>query len=87
MVFAANHQSFMDTPVILAALPRARRYRVVTAMAKEFFAPHFHPEGHTRRERLTSGLNYYLSSALFNGLPRSRSGKAEPATRCAMPAS
>ena len=69
VVFAANHQSFMDTPVILAALPRARRYRVVTAMAKEFFAPHFHPEGHTRRERLTSGLNYYLSSALFNAFP------------------
>ena len=69
VVFAANHQSFMDTPVILAALPRAARYRVVTAMAKEFFAAHFHPERHTRRARLTNGLNYYLSTALFNAFP------------------
>ena len=69
VVFAANHQSFMDTPVILAALPRAVRYRVTTAMAKDFFAPHFHPQGHTRRARLTSGLNYYLSTALFNAFP------------------
>ena len=69
VVFAANHQSFMDTPVILAALPRAIRYRVATAMAKDFFAPHFHPEGHTRRARFTNGLNYYLSTALFNAFP------------------
>jgi len=69
VVFAANHQSFMDTPVILAALPRARRYRVVTAMAKDFFAPHFHPEGHPRLARFTNGLNYYLSTALFNAFP------------------
>ena len=69
VVFAANHQSFMDTPVILAALPRAMRYRVVTAMAKDFFAPHFHPEQHTRRARLTNGLNYYLVTALFNAFP------------------
>ena len=69
VVFAANHQSFMDTPVILAALPRARRYRVATAMAKDFFAPHFHPEGHTRRARFTNGLLYYLSTALFNAFP------------------
>ena len=59
----------MDTPVILAALPRAMRYRVVTAMAKDFFAPHFHPEQHTRRARLTNGLNYYLVTALFNAFP------------------
>jgi long-chain acyl-CoA synthetase len=69
VVFAANHQSFMDTPVILAALPRAIRYRVTTAMAKDFFAPHFHPEGHTHRARFTSGLLYYLSTALFNAFP------------------
>ena len=69
VVFAANHQSFMDTPVILAALPRALRYRVTTAMAKDFFAPHFHPKGHTRRARFTNGLNYYLSTALFNAFP------------------
>ena len=68
-VFAANHQSCMDPAVILAALPRAMRYRVVTAMAKDFFAPHFHPEGHPRLARFTNGLNYYLSTALFNAFP------------------
>ena len=69
VIFAANHQSFMDTPVILAALPRAMRYRVATAMAKDFFAPHFHPEGHTLSARWTNGLLYYLSTALFNAFP------------------
>ena len=69
VVFAANHQSFIDPAVILAALPRTMRYRVVTAMAKDFFAPHFHPEGHTRRARFTSGVNYYLVTALFNAFP------------------
>ena len=69
MVFVANHQSFIDPAVILAALPRHRRYRVVTAMAKDFFAPHFHPEGHTRRARFTNGLAYYLATAFFNAFP------------------
>ncbi len=69
VIFAANHQSFMDTPVILAALPSPLRYQVVTAMSKEFFDPHFHPERHTRRARLTNSLNYYLSTGLFNAFP------------------
>ena len=43
VVYAANHQSHMDTPVILAALPSRRRYQVATAAAKEFFAGYFHP--------------------------------------------
>ena len=69
VVFAANHQSFIDPAVILAALPRAMRHRVVTAMAKDFFAPHFHPDGHTRTARFTNGINYYLVTALFNAFP------------------
>jgi|TARA_B100002003_G_scaffold248738_2_gene283216 long-chain acyl-CoA synthetase len=69
VIFAANHQSYMDTPVILAALPPSMRYRATTAMAKEFFAPHFHPKDHTRRARFSNGLNYYLSTALFNAFP------------------
>ena len=69
VVYAANHQSHMDGPVILAALPSRLRYRVATAAAKEFFAAHFHPDRHSRRERLTSGLNYYLASLFFNVFP------------------
>jgi long-chain acyl-CoA synthetase len=69
VVLAANHQSHMDTPAILAALPPRWRYRVAPAMAKEFFDAHFHPERHSRRARLTSGVNYYLSSLFFNAFP------------------
>ncbi len=69
IIYAANHQSHMDAPVILAALPARRRYDVATAASKEFFAAHFHPERHTVRQRLTNSLNYYLASLLFNIFP------------------
>ncbi len=69
VVYAANHQSHMDAPVILAALPPSRRNRVATAAAKEFFAAHFHPTRHPWRARLTNGLNYYLAALMFNMFP------------------
>jgi long-chain acyl-CoA synthetase len=69
VIFAANHQSHMDTPVILAALPAALRYRVATAMAKEFFKAHFFPEQYGRGAWLTNSLNYYLAALFFNAFP------------------
>jgi len=69
VIFAANHQSHMDTPAILWALPARWRYRVAVAMAKEFFKAHFFPAQHTAGERFTNGLNYYLSSLFFNAFP------------------
>lgn len=69
VIFAANHQSHMDVPVILAALPAKWRRRVATAMAKEFFKAHFFPEGHTRGKRIARSLEYYLSAAFFNTFP------------------
>jgi len=69
VVFAANHQSHMDTPVVLMALPPAWRYRTSVAMAKEFFAAHFFPERYGRRARITNSLNYYLASLFFNAFP------------------
>jgi long-chain acyl-CoA synthetase len=69
VIFAANHQSHMDTPMIMAALPPRFRYRLATAMAKEFFKAHFYPEQHGRRARITNGLNYYLASLFFNAFP------------------
>ena len=69
VVFAANHQSHIDTPVILAAMPGHIRSRVAVAMAKEFFKAHFFPEGHTRRQRFTNSLNYYLAAFFFNAFP------------------
>ena len=43
VIFAANHVSHLDTPVILAALPPSWRRRVVPAMVQEWFLPHFRP--------------------------------------------
>ncbi|MDE3156353.1 MAG: AMP-binding protein [Acidobacteriota bacterium] len=69
VIFAANHQSYMDAPVVLAALPRPWRYRVATAMAKEFFKPHFFPAQYGRRAWFTNSLNYWLAAGLFNAFP------------------
>src|SRR5262249_52687318 len=69
VIFAANHQSHMDAPVILAALPARFRYRVATAMAKEFFKAHFFPKEYGRRAWLTNSLNYYLAALFFNAFP------------------
>jgi long-chain acyl-CoA synthetase len=69
VVFASNHQSHLDTPVILAALPGRWRRRVAVAMAKEFFAAHFHPEGQPVGARLRSGLLYALAACFFNAFP------------------
>jgi long-chain acyl-CoA synthetase len=69
VLFAANHQSHFDVPVILAALPGRLRARVAPAMAKEFFKAHFFPAGFSSRERLGNSLNYYLSAFFFNTFP------------------
>jgi long-chain acyl-CoA synthetase len=69
VIFASNHQSFMDGPVIMAALPRRWRYTVAPAMGKEMFAAHFFPAQHGRLAWFTSSLNYYLAALLFNAFP------------------
>ena len=69
VIFAANHQSHLDTPMILQALPARWKYRLAPAMAKEFFRPHFYPDQFDRAARLTNSINYYLSSAFFNAFP------------------
>jgi long-chain acyl-CoA synthetase len=69
VIFASNHQSHMDVPVILAALPGSLRAQVAPAMAKEFFKAHFFPAGYSWRQRLTNSANYYLAAAFFNAFP------------------
>ena len=69
VVFAANHQSHFDGPVILAALPGHIRKTVAPAMSKEFFKAHFFPEGFTRRQVFIKRLNYYLAAFFFNAFP------------------
>ena len=69
VIIAANHQSYMDTPVILAALPPRWRYRLAPAMSKEFFSAHFFPTGQPRMLRYATGAAYYLAALLFNAFP------------------
>ena len=69
VIFAANHVSHLDTPVILAALPPSWRRRLVPAMAQEWFLPHFRPGGFSWRERLSASLQYVLACGCFNAYP------------------
>jgi long-chain acyl-CoA synthetase len=69
VVFAANHQSHFDVPVILAALPGHIRKTVAPAMSKEFFKAHFFPEGQPWRQVFIKRLNYYLAAFFFNAFP------------------
>jgi long-chain acyl-CoA synthetase len=69
VVFAANHQSHMDVPVILSVLPGTWRARIAPAMAKEFFKAHFFPAEFSRLQVLTNRLNYYLAAFFFNTFP------------------
>jgi long-chain acyl-CoA synthetase len=69
VVFAVNHQSHMDVPVILSVLPGAWRAKIAPAMAKEFFKAHFFPSEFSGRQVLTNRLNYYLAAFFFNTFP------------------
>jgi long-chain acyl-CoA synthetase len=79
IIFAANHQSHFDTPVILAALPPRWRYAIAPAMWKEFFDAYFHPERHSLRSRLTNAFNFYGATLVFNAftLPQQEAGVRE----------
>jgi long-chain acyl-CoA synthetase len=76
VIFAANHQSVLDVPCILMALPFRWRRRVAPAAAREWFAAHFHPEQFPLRRRFTNGLSYYLAALFFNifTLPQREAG-------------
>jgi long-chain acyl-CoA synthetase len=69
VIFAPNHQSHLDVPALMMALPPKWRYRIAPAMSKEFFRAHFYPGEFSVRERITNSLNYYLSSLVFNAFP------------------
>ena len=69
VIFAPNHQSHLDVPALMLALPPKWRYRVAPAMSKEFFRAHFFPGQFSLRERFTNGLNYYLAALVFNAFP------------------
>jgi 1-acyl-sn-glycerol-3-phosphate acyltransferase len=60
IILVANHSSHIDTPVILAALPRRLRKRTAVAAAADYFY----------RNRLVAAL----VSLIFNTVPIERSG-------------
>ncbi len=60
VILVANHRSHIDTPVILAALPRRIRRRTVVAAATDYFY----------RNRLVGAI----VSLLFNTVPMDRRG-------------
>jgi long-chain acyl-CoA synthetase len=69
VIFASNHQSHMDTPAIMRALPPRWRYWLAPAMAKEFFRAHFYPKEVGRKAWFTNTLNYLGSTIFFNAFP------------------
>jgi long-chain acyl-CoA synthetase len=79
VIFAPNHQTHMDVPVLMAAAGAPWRYRMAPAMARDFFHAHFHPREHSWGEWFTNSLNYYLAALFFNAfpIPRRESGTLE----------
>ncbi|CAN5749127.1 AMP-binding protein [soil metagenome] len=69
VIFAANHQSHLDTAAIFQALPPRWRNNLAPAMLKEFFKAHFFPEGFGVGTRILTGASYYLASLFFNAFP------------------
>lgn len=69
VIFAANHQSHFDTPILFANLPWRWRRRIAPPMWKEYFDAHFHLEKYRRRKHWTNSLLYWLIALLFNGFP------------------
>lgn len=69
VIFAPNHQSHLDTPLILSALPSRYRYRVGPAMWREYFDGHFCPSRHTLYERFRDSVLYWLVALFFNAFP------------------
>jgi long-chain acyl-CoA synthetase len=69
VIFAANHASLLDTPVVFRALPWRWRYRLAPAMAQDFFRAWFEPGTAPLGKRLLRGLQFYLAVAVFAAYP------------------
>ncbi len=64
VIFVANHQSYLDQPSIMFALPPKIRYRTATAAWEEFFFGDY--QGF---KRILRRLSYEYASVLFNLFP------------------
>src|SRR5579883_1219725 len=65
VLFIANHQSMLDVPVILRALPRPWRRWLAPAMALDAFRAYFEP-GHGPAARRRARRRYHLLEFFFN---------------------
>jgi long-chain acyl-CoA synthetase len=69
VLFAANHQSHLDTPAIFVALPPRLRYRVAPAMSQDYFRNWLDPGGASLKQRFSSMFEYFLATGIFNAYP------------------
>ncbi len=69
VIFAANHQSHFDAPVIMASLPWRYRHSVAPAMSKEYFRDYFHSQDASWGKRFRAALKYHLAVGVFNAFP------------------
>ncbi|MFH1965729.1 MAG: AMP-binding protein [Acidobacteriota bacterium] len=69
VIFAANHTSHLDVPVILSALPFSWRGRLAPAMLQEYFMPLLEPAGYGLYRRFLSRLKYLLTCHLLKAYP------------------
>ncbi len=72
VIFASNHQSYIDPAVILSGLPANWRYRIAPAMWMEYFDAHFSPDRYPFFKRLGNTILYRLVTLLFNAFPLSQ---------------
>ena len=72
VLFAANHESHLDTPFIIAALPYHWRRWIAPAAQEAHFRAYLHPSRSGWADWAGAGLQYGLACALFNiyTLPR-----------------
>lgn len=71
VLFAANHESHLDTVAVLVGLPAMWRRRLAPAMAQEHFRNHFSGQGPLSK-RWWQTFQYYLAVILFNAYPLPR---------------
>ena len=73
VLFAANHQSNLDTLALLTALPPRFRRALAPVAQQEYFEPYLSGTGDFRT-RMRLGVQYWLALVLVNTFPLSRSG-------------
>lgn len=69
VLFAANHNSHLDVPTILCALPDKYRRSLAPSIAQEHFSPLLYPASYASIKRWGYRLQYWAICMLFNAYP------------------